>query len=163
MGDKVMRFSVFRHEYTSCFGPYYRWLLQNVLPWAIRWFLFGFGFQWIRTVGKPCSAKEAPVIVGAPHTSSFDGYLLCLHGVPSCVAKQDLKNIPLVGSEYMSMSTCRYMYENCKIMKWPNRIARQWFPNINCCQNRFCSSTFQPLEAFLKIVFIKASSSQNVD
>lgn len=97
-----------------------RWILQNVLPWAIRWFLFGFGFQWIHTVGKPCSVQTAPIIVSAPHTSYFDSYLLSLRGVPSCVAKQEMKKLPLIGRKY---TTCQCIYTDFYMYKCLNRIA----------------------------------------
>ena len=64
-----------------------------------RVFLFGFGFNWIRTRGEPAPTKDAPVLVVSPHSTLLDMFIISLYKVPTYVARADLRNIPLFGSE----------------------------------------------------------------
>lgn len=63
----------------------------------IRIILFGFGFQWIKVIGKPASSREAPVVVVAPHSSVFDMVMMSLLSVPCGVTKTVHKHVPLFG------------------------------------------------------------------
>ena len=64
-----------------------------------RIFLFGFGFNWIRTRGQPAPTKDAPILVVSPHSTLFDMFIISLYKVPTYVARADIRNIPLFGSE----------------------------------------------------------------
>ena len=67
-----------------------------------RVFLFGFGFHWIRIKGQPLSTSVAPITVAAPHSSPFDMFILSLTEAPSFVAKAEFKQVPVLGSEFLS-------------------------------------------------------------
>ena len=64
-----------------------------------RFFLFGFGFNWIRTRGAPAPTKEAPIIVVSPHSSMLDMFIISLYKVPTYLARADIRDIPLFGSK----------------------------------------------------------------
>lgn len=62
--------------------------------------MFVFGtFHWVKIIGKRASAKEAPIIVVAPHSSFFDSLVAVLFGPPSVVAKAETACLPFFGSE----------------------------------------------------------------
>ena len=76
-----------------------RFVMQRICPLVDRWFLFGCGFQWIKTVGQPFSVTKAPIVIGGPHSSIFDMFILALYGMPSFVTRGENKHIPVYGSE----------------------------------------------------------------
>lgn len=61
-----------------------RWIDAHVV---MRTVYFISGFHWVHRIGTMASAKEAPVIVAAPHSSFFDAFLVPLLGGPSVVAR----------------------------------------------------------------------------
>jgi len=66
--------------------------------WVMRLlFLFG-GFNWVTVRGKQASAKDAPVLVVAPHSTYFDALPVVLMGGPSVVAKGETGHLPFFGS-----------------------------------------------------------------
>jgi len=59
--------------------------------------LFLGGFYWISTIGEPATAAEAQLLV-ANHVSSVDPFIFAvLPQMPSFVAKQTLRDMPIVG------------------------------------------------------------------
>ena len=66
---------------------------------TLRIILYGFGFNWIQTRGQPAPTKEAPVLVVSPHSSILDVVIISLYEVPTCVARADIRNIPIFGSK----------------------------------------------------------------
>lgn len=63
-------------------------------------FLAG-GFHWVTVKGKQATAKEAPVLALAPHSSYFDALPVVYLGAPSIVAKGDTEQIPFFGSMHL--------------------------------------------------------------
>ena len=64
-----------------------------------RYFLFGFGFNWIRTRGQPAPIKDAPILVVSPHSCILDMFIVSLYKVPTFLARADIRRIPLFGCE----------------------------------------------------------------
>lgn len=62
-----------------------------------RVFLFAFGFNWIYYKGRPAKAKDAPIMIMAPHSSFLDVFVVSLYGAPTFVARDDMRNIRLFG------------------------------------------------------------------
>ena len=62
-----------------------------------RFFLFGFGFNWIHTRGVPAPTKDAPILVVSPHTCILDMFIVSLYKVPTFLARADIRRIPLFG------------------------------------------------------------------
>jgi 1-acyl-sn-glycerol-3-phosphate acyltransferase len=62
-----------------------------------RAFLFAFGFHWIHYKGCPSSVEEAPIITVAPHTSILDVFATGLYGMPTFVARDDVKDFHIFG------------------------------------------------------------------
>jgi lysophosphatidylcholine acyltransferase/lyso-PAF acetyltransferase len=60
-------------------------------------FLFG-GFNWVTVRGKQSSAKDAPILVVAPHSTYFDALPVVWMGAPSVVAKGENGQLPFFGS-----------------------------------------------------------------
>ena len=53
------------------------------------------GFYYIRTKGKRASKQEAPTLVGAPHSSFFDGLLPIIFIPCSVVTRSENVNVPI--------------------------------------------------------------------
>ena len=70
---------------------------DRVGPLVDRVFLFAFGFHWICYKGRPASTEEAPIIVLAPHSSLLDVFVVGLYGVPTFVARDDMRNLRIFG------------------------------------------------------------------
>lgn len=80
--------------------PPARWRRKfgNLLaPLCGRVFLFAFGFNWIHYKGRPAKTKEAPIIILAPHSSLLDVFAVSLYGVPTFVAREDMRRMLLFG------------------------------------------------------------------
>lgn len=56
--------------------------------------------NWITVKGKRVSPKEAPILVGAPHSSFFDTLVVLTAGPASVVGKIEASEIPFFGSEW---------------------------------------------------------------
>ncbi|XP_065186792.1 lysophosphatidylcholine acyltransferase 2-like [Sycon ciliatum] len=62
-----------------------------------RLMLWSFGFPWLRTIGKQASFDEAPIVVGSPHTSIFDAFVLGYHVAGSYVSLESNRKYLLLG------------------------------------------------------------------
>ncbi|XP_064399042.1 lysophosphatidylcholine acyltransferase 2-like isoform X2 [Halichondria panicea] len=71
---------------------------QRINPFIARWFLLGFGFNWISVSGAPAPSTEAPIFVVAPHTSMLDVFVLMIFGVPTFVARGESQHVPFFGT-----------------------------------------------------------------
>jgi lysophosphatidylcholine acyltransferase/lyso-PAF acetyltransferase len=60
-------------------------------------FLFG-GFHWVTVRGKQASAKDAPILAIAPHSTYFDALPVVLMGAPTVVAKGETGRLAFFGS-----------------------------------------------------------------
>ena len=84
---------------------------MNYLGWlASRILLFGFGFNWIKTRGVPAPTKEAPILVVSPHSSLLDMFIISLYKVPTYLAKADIRDTPIFGSELTKIYILNYYY-----------------------------------------------------
>lgn len=54
--------------------------------------------HYVTIKGKRASSKEAPVLIGAPHTSFFDTLSVLISGPGSVVGKVEAGEIPFYGS-----------------------------------------------------------------
>lgn len=57
--------------------------------------------NWVTIKGKMATPKEAPILVGAPHTSFFDALSVLISGPSSVVGKVEAGDIPFYGSKYL--------------------------------------------------------------
>lgn len=55
--------------------------------------------NWVKVKGTLASPREAPILLGAPHSSFFDALSPLLTGPASVVGKVEAADIPLVGSK----------------------------------------------------------------
>lgn len=55
--------------------------------------------NWVTVKGKRVSSKEAPILVGAPHSSFFDTLVVLKSGPGTVVGKVEAAEIPFFGSE----------------------------------------------------------------
>ncbi len=76
-----------------------RFLIHKIGPKISRYFLFGFGFHWIRIRGRQADSAEAPILVVAPHSSVFDAFIVGSTYAPSFVSKGGIRGIPVFGSK----------------------------------------------------------------
>ncbi|CAG4946516.1 unnamed protein product [Parnassius apollo] len=116
------------------------------------------GFHRVRVLGKdraPASAREAPVLVMAPHSSFFDAIAIVCLGAPSVVAKADTARLPFIGQliNYTQpvyvwrddpnsrQNTIKEIIERATSKEnWPQVLI---FPE-GTCTNRSCLITFKP-------------------
>lgn len=60
-------------------------------------YFFGSG-HYVKTKGKRAHPKEAPILIGGPHTSFFDALTVIFCGPGSVVGKIEAGQIPFYGS-----------------------------------------------------------------
>lgn len=73
----------------------YRFLINTIGGWLARLILFGFGFHCIKVRGQPSS--EAPIMVVSPHSSVLDMFFIATVHVPTYVAKEEARTVPILG------------------------------------------------------------------
>lgn len=66
----------------------------------MRGMFFCGSFHNITFKGRRASAKEAPIIVVAPHSSYFDAIVVILLYGPAVVAKAETASLAFFGSKY---------------------------------------------------------------
>lgn len=57
-------------------------------------------FHYIKYKGVRATAKQAPIICGAPHTSFYDSILAIILGPSSVVAKSETATLSFFGSKH---------------------------------------------------------------
>jgi lysophosphatidylcholine acyltransferase/lyso-PAF acetyltransferase len=91
----------------------WRRVAQYPAALLVRFLMFILGFYWIDVVGKPCSSKEARVVVGAPHSTVFDTlYLVYAFSLPSSISKAENQNLPMAGTTFRAMQAIAVDREN---------------------------------------------------
>ncbi|CAH2039252.1 unnamed protein product, partial [Iphiclides podalirius] len=73
------------------------------------------GFHRVRVLGRDraAEAREAPVLVMAPHSSFFDAIAIVCLGAPSVVAKADTARLPLIGRRWSDVGVCHGPSSRC--------------------------------------------------
>jgi len=72
--------------------------------WSRGIFFFG-GYQWIKVKGRRASAKEAPILAVAPHSSYVDALAVVHLNLTTIVAKKSAIEIPFFGSKLFIYKT----------------------------------------------------------
>ncbi|PSN47347.1 hypothetical protein C0J52_06559 [Blattella germanica] len=62
------------------------------------------GFHWVTVRGKQASAKDAPILALAPHSTYFDALPVVFLGAPSVVAKGETGHLPFFGSTTLKLN-----------------------------------------------------------
>jgi lysophosphatidylcholine acyltransferase/lyso-PAF acetyltransferase len=73
------------------------WLRPLAVFWSRGLFFFG-GFHWVTVKGERVTAKEAPILVMAPHSSYFDALPITYLGLTTVVAKTSAITVPIFGT-----------------------------------------------------------------
>lgn len=64
--------------------------------------MYYFGsFHRVKVTGRQATAKEAPILVLAPHSSFLDSISVVLFGPPSVLAKAETATLPFLGSKLL--------------------------------------------------------------
>lgn len=72
--------------------------LRTFVGWIFRGMFVIGSAHYVKIKGKRAHPKDAPILLGAPHTSFFDSLTVVLSG-PSCVVgKIEAGDIPFYGS-----------------------------------------------------------------
>ncbi|ALC48801.1 CG32699, partial [Drosophila busckii] len=71
--------------------------VQYLCARAMRAVYTAGSFHYLSTKGTPATAKDAPILVVAPHSSYVDSILVVSGHPPSIVAKRETADIPLLG------------------------------------------------------------------
>lgn len=89
--------------------PYFKFYFWNrIVQIAARrtvhgMFFFG-SFHRVTVTGRQATAKEAPILVLAPHSSFFDSISVILFGPPSVLAKAETASLPFLGSKFVILN-----------------------------------------------------------
>lgn len=75
--------------------------VRSVVAFLFRAMFTAGSANWITVKGKRVSSKEAPILVGAPHTSFFDALVVLTSGPATVVGKVEAAAIPFYGSKLM--------------------------------------------------------------
>lgn len=84
-------------------------------------FFFG-SFYRVKVTGRQATAKEAPILVLAPHSSFFDSISVVLFGPPSVLAKSETASLPFLGSKLLCDNN----------NKWQNHLHCWYLISIYC-------------------------------
>lgn len=71
--------------------------MQYLTARAMRMVYTSGSFHYISVKGTPATAKQAPILVVAPHSSYVDSIVVVSGHPPSIVAKRETADIPLLG------------------------------------------------------------------
>jgi 1-acyl-sn-glycerol-3-phosphate acyltransferase len=80
--------------------------LRPLVVFVSRCVFFVGGFHWLTVKGEQHTAKEAPIIALAPHSSYFDALVIVYLNLSTVVAKTETALVPVIGS--MSFSSDFY-------------------------------------------------------
>lgn len=72
--------------------------LKKLVSWLFRAMYVVGSAHYVKVKGKQASSKEAPILIGGPHTSFFDALSVILAGPGSVVGKIEAGEIPFYGS-----------------------------------------------------------------
>lgn len=86
-------------------------MLKKIVGWLFRAMFVVGSAHYVKVKGVRASAKEAPVLIGAPHTSFFDTLTVIVSGPGSVVGKIEAGEIPFYGS---MLSLKQYLYPKMK-------------------------------------------------
>ncbi|KAL8603123.1 hypothetical protein ACOMHN_059295 [Nucella lapillus] len=132
----------------------WRCILQPLVVFLSRAVFFVGGFNWISVRGVRASAKDAPILVVAPHSTFFDSLALVYMGLTSVVAKEESQNIPCFGKiiQYsqpvlVSRDDPDSRQKTIKEIQRRGQSMGQWpqifiFPE-GTCSNRSCLISFK--------------------
>jgi lysophosphatidylcholine acyltransferase / lyso-PAF acetyltransferase len=76
--------------------------LKTVVGWLFRAMIFFGSAHYVKIKGKRATSKEAPILLGTPHTSFFDALAVIISGPASVVGKVEAGKIPFYGSKYLN-------------------------------------------------------------
>lgn len=92
------------YELMLIFLSFWNRIVQIAARRAMHGMFFFGSFYRVKVTGQQATAKEAPILVVAPHSSLFDSISLVLFGPPSVVAKAETESLPFLGSEFLMQS-----------------------------------------------------------
>ncbi|XP_048752397.1 lysophosphatidylcholine acyltransferase 2-like isoform X2 [Ostrea edulis] len=129
--------------------------LRPLVVFVSRCVFFVGGFHWLTVKGEQHTAKEAPIIALAPHSSYFDALAIVYLNLSTVVAKKETSLAPVIGTliEYTQPVLVKREDPNSRTNtvkeihrrahsegKWPQIII---FPE-GTCTNRSCLINFKP-------------------
>jgi len=62
------------------------------------WLFYCSGFNKVKVKGRQATAREAPILALASHSTFYDALVVVFLGSPSIVAKEEVKKVPFFGS-----------------------------------------------------------------
>lgn len=128
--------------------------LRPLVVFVSRCVFFVGGFHWLTVKGEQHTAKEAPIIALAPHSSFLDALVIVYLNLSTVVAKQETSRAPVLGTliEYTQPVLVKREDPNSRTNtikeihkrahsggKWPQIII---FPE-GTCTNRSCLINFK--------------------
>jgi len=120
------------------------YLLRPVIVFFSRCVFFAGGFHHIKVFGRRAQAKEAAILVMAPHSSYMDALPIVYLDLTSNVAKSENGQVPVFGS---MRSFYRSLTFGCVMSAW-------WYPWLGIggfCSQHLCLEWF----LFLPIVLLR--------
>ncbi|XP_043211274.1 lysophosphatidylcholine acyltransferase 2-like isoform X3 [Amphibalanus amphitrite] len=129
--------------------------LRVVLLLCTRTVFFSAGFPWVTVRGRRASARDAPIIAVAPHSSYFDVLPVIVMAAPSVVAKIETSRAAMFGKlidytqpVYVSREDPNSRQNTIREIQRRAHSNGQWpqimlFPE-GTCTNRSCLIQFKP-------------------
>ncbi|XP_048253840.1 lysophosphatidylcholine acyltransferase 2-like isoform X2 [Haliotis rufescens] len=133
----------------------WRNVLRPLIVVLCRGVFFMGGFHWIRVRGQRATAKDAPIIALAPHSTFFDALTDVFLDLTTVVAKAESEKVPIFGTliQFTQPVFVRREDPNSRAVTiqqirergqsggaWPQVLI---FPE-GTCTNRSCLITFKP-------------------
>lgn len=84
--------------------------LRPLVVFVSRCVFFVGGFHWLTVKGEQHTAKEAPIIALAPHSSYFDALAIVYLNLSTVVAKKETSLAPVIGSMSFSKKFSKFVY-----------------------------------------------------
>lgn len=106
--------------------------LRPLVVFVSRCVFFVGGFHWLTVKGEQHTAKEAPIIALAPHSSFLDALVIVYLNLSTVVAKQETSRAPVLGSMFLwkLLFVLFLLTFHLVSKKWPSKFLFWWPPKI---------------------------------
>ncbi|KAK2720998.1 hypothetical protein QYM36_004773, partial [Artemia franciscana] len=71
--------------------------LRAIISQIMVWLFYCSGFNKVKVKGRQATAREAPILALASHSTFYDALVVVFLGSPSIVAKEEVKKVPFFG------------------------------------------------------------------
>lgn len=101
--------------------------LRPLVVFVSRCVFFVGGFHWLTVKGEQHTAKEAPIVALAPHSSFLDALVIVYLNLSTVVAKKETSLAPVIGSMCLQHPLFLHLWFNFDIvsdLKYVRAVCR---------------------------------------